>query len=352
VRLHRETLVPQMSQYDDFDDRAETRWLPYLMYFQRADYQSDVVNTDRLGFRVSHGMREHASVGGRLLEGPVRLFAGSSTAFGIGATNDASTLSSRLWSHYAPSTPWLNFAGRSHNSAQELILYLLHRDLLPAVEHIVIFSGLNNIALAQLPPEQRGEHGAFFFCGEYYEQMDELRAKYRKPQTQHSTFSRRADRRTQSGGPARTAKPDPPKPPLRELLDTAVGLTSRHLEGWRLLAAPTGARITFVLQPLANWWQERPNDQEQLLFDELEVISKVGPFSKNYATIATPEAARRYADALSVVCAKQSVEFLDMNPLMAENSSPHDWLYVDRAHFNDYGHDVVARLLAEALDLR
>jgi hypothetical protein len=351
VRLHRETLVPQMLQYDDFDDRAETRWLPYLMYFQRADYRSAVVNTDRLGFRISHGLRDHASVGGRLPEVPVRLFTGSSTAFGIGATNDAATLSSRLWSHYAPSTPWLNFAGRSHNSAQELILYLLHRDLLPPVEHIVIYSGLNNIALAQLPPEQRGEHGAFFFCGEYFEEMDALRAKYRTDQKQHSHFGRRGDKRSQSGASAQAAKPVAPKPPLTELLDTAVGLTSRHLEGWRLLAAPTGARITFVLQPLANWWQERPNDQEQLLFDELEVISKAGPFSKNYATINTREAARRYADALSVVCVKRGVEFLDMNPLMAQNASPRDWLYVDRAHFNDHGHDVVARLLAEALDL-
>lgn len=345
MKPYRERLVPQMLQYDDFDQRAETNWTPYLMYFQRPSYTSGVINTDSLGFRVSHGAGESASVGGRLPAGPVRLFAGSSTAFGIGATSDAATISSRLWSRYAPSAPWLNFSGRSHNSAQELILFLLHHDLLPPIEHIVIFSGLNDIALAQLPAEQRGEHGAFFFCGEYFEKMEELRAKYRGPKGRSG--STRGSRRAPAPVVAEV-----PKPPLPELIETAVRNTSRHLESWRLLAGPAGARITFVLQPLANWWQERPNDQEQLLFDELEVISAAGPFSKNYATIATREACAQYADALSSACAKKGVEFLDFNAVMSRAASPSDWLYVDRAHFNDTGYDLSARLLAESLNLR
>jgi lysophospholipase L1-like esterase len=342
MKSYRERLVPQMLQYDDFDHRAETNWTPYLMYFQRPEYRSKVINTDRLGFRISHGAEEYASVGGRLPAGPVRLIAGSSTAFGIGATSDAATISSRLWSRYAPSAPWLNFSGRSHNSAQELILYLLHHDLLPPIEHIVIFSGLNDIALAQLPSEQRGEHGAFFFCGEYFDKMEELRAQYR------NSKSRSGVHQSEKRAPAAAV----PKPPLPDLIETAVRNTSRHLEGWRRLSAPTGARITFVLQPLANWWQERSNDQEQLLFDELELISAAGPFSKNYATIATREARAQYADALSSACSKQAVEFLDFNDVMSRAASPSDWLYVDRAHFNDNGYDLSARLLAEALQLR
>lgn len=345
MRLHRETLVPQMLQYDDFDDRAETRWLPYLMYFQRTDYRSAVVNTDRLGFRVSHGESAHASPGGDLPQGPVRLLAGSSSAFGIGATSDAATIPSRLWSRYAPSTPWLNFTGRSHNSAQELILFLLYRDLLPQIEHIVIFSGLNDLALAQLPAAQRGDHGAFFFSGEYFEQMEALRARHRKDKP---GSGRRGERRA-AAAPAPAPEP---APDLTEQIARAVHLTGRHLEGWRLLAAATGAKISYALQPLANWWQERPNEREQLLFDELEVISKAGPFTKNYGRIATHEAARRYAEALEGTCAKQGVEFLDLNPMMARASGPQDWLYVDRAHFTDLGHDLVSRLLAEGLDLR
>lgn len=344
MSLYRETLVPQMLQYDDFDDRAETRWLPYLVYFQRTNYRSEVVNTDRLGFRISHGKADYASAGDRMPHGPLRLLAGSSSAFGIGATTDAATIPSRLWTRYAPSTPWLNFTGRSHNSVQELILFLLYRDLPQHLDHIVIFSGLNNLALAQLPKEQRGDHGAFFFCGEYFEQMATLRARHRRGKQKTG-----ADRPV--GKQAKQHEEPEPVPELSGLIDIAVGLTASHLEGWQLLAAPTGARISFVLQPLANWWQEKANDQEQLLFDELDRISKAGPFEKNYGTIATRDAGRQYAEALGAACAKQGIEFLDINPLIAETCGPRDWLYVDRAHFTDLGHDIVSRLIAEGLDL-
>src|SRR5262245_25133972 len=83
LKSQRGTLTPQMLQYDDFDDRAETRWLPYLMYLHRADYHCDVVNTDKVGFRISHGVGRTASAGGDVPAQPVRLLAGSSTAFGI-----------------------------------------------------------------------------------------------------------------------------------------------------------------------------------------------------------------------------------------------------------------------------
>ncbi|MGY4915420.1 hypothetical protein ACWD9K_09355 [Streptomyces sp. 900116325] len=176
----RVTLTPQMLAYDDFDDRSRTRWLPYLMYFHRAGYRSDVGNTHEFGFRYSHGPGDGSASAGTVAQtGPVRLLAGSSTAFGIGARSDAATLPSRLWSAYAPSAPWLNFAGRSYNSGQECTLFAVYRHLLTRVTDIVVFSGLNNLALSRLPKEQRSDHGGFFNCGEYYEQMEELRQRRR-----------------------------------------------------------------------------------------------------------------------------------------------------------------------------
>src|SRR4051795_7565291 len=102
----RAELTPQMRAYaEKFDDRGDIRWLPYLMYFHAANHRSDVVSTDALGFRIAHGPGgEHGSAGGQVHRGPVRLLAGSSTVFGIGATCDAATLPSRLWSKHAPAT--------------------------------------------------------------------------------------------------------------------------------------------------------------------------------------------------------------------------------------------------------
>lgn len=338
VNSRRAELTPQMLEYDDFDDRGETRWLPFLMYFHRTNYRSAVINTDHRGFRYSHGRDERASAGEPVRHGPVRLLVGSSTTFGIGATTDAATMASRLWSEHAPSAPWLNFAGRSFSSTQEVLLFLLYRHLLPEVEEIVFFSGLNDLATSRLPAWQRGDHGAFFNCGEYFEQMEKLRAGHRKAQ---SGRVRRGNRRPAPGEDENTAVL-----PLPERIANAVELTARHLESWRLLAP--GARISYVLQPLATWIREQPAAEERLLFDELDAISN---FWQLYGDIATEEAGRAYSATMRTACEKQEVRFVDISPALAGVAGARDWLFVDRAHFTDRGADLAARILAESLGL-
>lgn len=329
----RSELTPQMLVYDDFDHRSQARWMSYVMYFHRVNYRSPVINTDRLGFRISHGIDSQTSAGGEPANGPVRLLAGSSMAMGIGATCDQATLASRLWTTHAPSRPWLNFAGRSHSSAQELLLFLFYRHLLPPVEEIVILSGLNNLALARLPAGQRGDDGAFFNCGDYFGQMDKLKSQFR---THHFGSGGQ-----QTGG-------DEPVRPLQVRIADAAALTIRHLESWKQLCAGTDTRITFVLQPLATWVRETAAPQERRLFDELDKISN---FWELFGDIATRETARRYAELLQVGCEKIDVNFLDINPLLANSAADDSWLYVNRAHMTDYGLDLVAQLLARELDL-
>ncbi len=56
------------------------------------------------------------------------------------------------------------------------------------------------------------------------------------------------------------------------------------------------------------------------------------------------------ADRLRRGCKQIKVPFLDFNSVLANAVDPRDWLFVDRIHFNDEGHDLVARLLAEEVD--
>ncbi|KOV67898.1 SGNH/GDSL hydrolase family protein [Streptomyces sp. MMG1121] len=338
---HRARLTPQMLQYaEKFDDRGDIRWLPYLMYFHPAGHRSEVVNTDPVGFRVAEARGEQASAGGRVPEGPVRLIAGSSTVFGIGASSDSATLASRLWATHAPGRPWLNFGGRSFNSAQELLLFTLYRHLVPRIEEIVLFTGFNNLGLARLPRWMQQDSGAFFNGHEYFEQVHELRTRQRRAAGQSRWAARRAPERPSA---------DDAVPDLDGQLSSAVELTLRHLDTWRLLAEGLGARLTFVLQPLAPWVRERPAGQEQLLFEELDGIAN---FGEAYGDICTIEAGRRYADLLSGGCEKLGVPFLDMNPVLGEAIGDEDWIFVDRIHFTDQGHDIVAGLLADRLSLR
>ncbi|MCJ0868790.1 Inducer of phenazine A [Streptomyces sp. AP-93] len=343
MALHRDELTPQSQEYGRFDDRGEARYLPYLMYFHRADYRSDVINTDRAGFRISHGPDgATASAAGNIpTSGPVRIISGSSTVMGIGATSDAHTLASRLWTEHAPSAPWLNFGGRCYNSTQEMLLFTLHRHLLPEIDEVVVFSGLNDLTVGRLPEWQQGDHGAFWFCGEYFEKMEELRAENRKANKRMGFRS--APRR------ATISTHDDVRRDVSQVIDAAAELTLRHLETWRLLAPE--ARLTYVLQPMALWMREQHSPQEQLLFDEIDRISKLGTWEALYGDISTPAVARAFAEKLSVGCEKLGIRFFDLNPVVAAAVTQQDWVYVDRAHYTDHGYDLVARIMAETLGL-
>lgn len=125
-------------------------------------------------------------------------------------------------------------------------------------------------------------------------------------------------------------------------------MTIRHLGGWKRLANALGARLTFALQPLAPWGREEPLPREQLLFEELDEVSNFRRFHNDISTMAV---GRTYADRLAAGCARLDVPFLDLNVALAEAAGPKDWLFIDRVHCTDLGYDLVARQLADRLDL-
>jgi hypothetical protein len=333
-----EQLTPQNADYLDFLDRGETNYLPYLMYFNRPNFRSAVINTDQFGFRISHGSNGSASVGGDRLDEPVRLLVGGSGVLGYGATSDATTLASRLWTKHAPSRPWLTVGAPYFNSTQELMLFTLYRHLLPPVEEIVIFSGFNNLVMAQLTGLQLLGQGPFFFCNEYFEKMQELRKRYAKPVRGPRWRS----------GPKQAA--EPARPPT-SMTEAAVDLTMRHLDTWLVLAAATGARVSYVLQPLATWLRKEPAPQEKLLFEEFDQFSEFGAWEERYGEVGSIATGAAYAAALGAACDGRGIPFVDMNARLTAAVDPTDWLFVDRGHCTDEGYDVSAALLAESLEL-
>jgi|YelNatPaOPRAMG01_1025707.scaffolds.fasta_scaffold57129_3 hypothetical protein len=329
----REKLTPQMADYEkQFTDGGEVRWLPYLMYFHPAEHRSPVVNTDASGFRYSERGGVRYSVADHEGIHSARLLAGSSTVFGIGASADRWTLSSRLSENDRRGAPWLNFGGRSFNSAQELILFTLYRHLLPKVEEIVLFSGFNNLGLARQPSQNRLEHGAFFNCNLFFDVFRQEPAGRRKGL---SLFGRGA-----------AEEPVEPPPSLDVQIDYAADLTLRHLDAWRALAADLGAKLTFILQPLAGWIRPKGCAQEEALFADLD---HAGRFSDLYGDILTRDACNAYAAKLSDGASKFGVKFVNITPFIAEALKPDQWLFVDRIHFTDQGHDFISKLILDVI---
>lgn len=327
----RAKLTPQMLAYDEvFSDQGRIRWQPYIMYFQPPHHRSAVVNTDSLGYRFTHCHDRPISVADHAPHDSVNVLAGSSTVFGIGASSDAATLASRLNAHAAgEAAPWINMGGRSHNSAQELVLHALLRHRLPRVERILLFSGFNDLGLAGLPLGPQSESGAFFMSTTFFERLEDEPVR---PRSRREPDVREARERVPPG--------------LDEQIERAAALVLRHLDVWRALAENAGAELTYALQPLAGWIRETGTSEEEALFAHLD---ELGGFSDTYGNVCMREAGTRYAELLRAGCESMGVGFADMAPLIADALAPDDWMFVDRIHFTDFGYDLTARVLLDAV---
>lgn len=343
-----QSLTPQMSEYSErFTENGGTRWLPYLMYFNPANYRSDIVNTDGKGFRytkvngLNYSAAEHEGVKN------TRLLAGNSMVFGMGATSDETTLSARMSVNDPKESNWVNFGSVAFNSTQELLLLVLYRHLLPKVDEIVFISGFNNLGLARLPGKIRGDHGAFYSSYEFFESM------FAKNKTGLSLLAAKVlGKARQVTFTSETPSMDDKvnsyseKPTVAEQIEYASDLTLQHLDMWRIIADDMGAKLTFMLQPLASWVRPEGSVEEERLFTEL---NEAGQFTENYGEILGPEVRDEYASILRAGADKMAVDFVDLNPLMRDALKPDQWVYADRIHLNDDGYELLSKVVLNSV---
>ncbi|WHM40037.1 SGNH/GDSL hydrolase family protein [Streptomyces sp. BPTC-684] len=336
-------LTPHMRHYEEFAT-GDIRWLPYVMFFNRPDFRSPVVNTDAGGFRLSTDGSGSFSLKGRLPEGEVSVLLGASPAFGFGATSDAATLSSLL-SRGPSSASWLNLAAPAFNSAQEVLIFLMHRDLLSDIQDIVVFSGLNNLVVAGLPMAGSG-YGQFFFSGEFFRQLGASDVD----QGQQPGWARgrvaQAARRIGRGGAAEE-KPQLADP--QERITIALRNTARDLDRLLELAAPTGARVRYVLQPTASWTGKRFTEQERLLIEEND--TERARMWDLFKQILDPAVHSAYAEQVEAACKQRGVPFLDASRALNASPDRDRWLFLDQTHLTDEGNRVVSGLIQDEFEL-
>ncbi|HEX3784792.1 MAG TPA: IopA [Pseudonocardiaceae bacterium] len=344
-------LVPQLAQYEAFITRG-LYWLPYVMYFNTPNHRSTVVNTDSGGFRISHGGANTYSVRDQLPHGPVSILMGGSSAFGLGATCDEKTLPSLL-SRNTSDTPWLNLTAPAFNSTQEVIIFLLHRHQLPEIRDIVIFSGLNNLVLAGLPGATE-KYGQFFFSGEFYEKLcgsDVDRSGISHTGGRNSSARKMLSRAArllhlQGGEPA--DGPTGPSPEAR--VEIATSILANDLDRLLELAAPTGARIHFVLQPAISWTGKKRSPEEVVLLDDRTAVwSKMWD---SFRPVFEAEVYQAHAPRVEQICKSRGISFIDMNDSLLMSPDSDRWLFVDAVHLNDDGNEVVSEILTRDLDLK
>jgi hypothetical protein len=264
--------TPQIIDYDRFM-HIGARWLPYTMYFHEKSFRSNAINTDALGFRYTHFNGQRYSPCELHGIGEVNLLVGGSTALGVGSTCDEATVASRL--SEMTGEVWLTFAGRGYNAMQEVLLYLMHQDRLPRIKRVVVFSGMNTLALEGMPDEHISDHGRYYYSYEFMHYMNKYNEDMKRQKNSFRSDDGEKKSLLQMIGLGRDDNPadrvvDDSDSPLEERIDRAAAATAKALAQWKLLLTGQDTQLDFVLQPLAYWANKQLTVEEQGVFHAID----------------------------------------------------------------------------------
>ena len=316
-----------MVDYDELGMRQE--WVPYLMYFNPCNVVLKSVSTDERGFRKTTGGESTKSTA---------LLIGGSTVFGIGATSDGATITSRL--NGLTKNNWLNFGGRAFNSTQEAML--VHLANTTKVDGpIVVMSGINNLTRLLLPGNFSSMYGAFFQQSFFEKQMATAAVGNRE------LLRMLINGLLKKFGIGKSAKSLSPSETTTKAgsYSAMLKVFERDCEYLQMFAKHHGTTASFAMQPFAPWMSKTLSTQETQLFALLDQDG--GGFSPVLNELT--EYKKKYSQDLQTICSKVGMMYLDLNE-SPELQRP-EWLFVDRAHLTDAGYDTVAKILMRDLAL-
>lgn len=335
-------LTPQIRDYDRFMHIGAT-WVPYVMYFHEKNFRSKTINTDSLGFRYSVQRDAGYSVGSLAKGQKVNLLVGGSTALGVGATADKFTVASYL--SELTGELWLNFSGRGFNSTQEVLLYLVNQTKFSDIGHVIVFSGMNTLALEGIPDEYASEYGRYYYSFEFQHYMNKFNEDMKRKKDSFDAAQRipvfkRLKDYLFSENPADKIIDDS-SVRLDDRIERAATTIITALQQWKLLLAEHSASVSFILQPLSHWCKECLTSEEEAVFHAIE--SCPNNFYRLFSRVLGKEVHQPFFNHIQNMA--DGINCFDMNEMLKTSPVFDQTLFVDRVHFNDLGNRQLAEIM-------
>lgn len=349
----RKILTPQMQTYDNLG----IKWHPYIMFFQRPNFKSRIVNTDEFGFRFNQvkGNRYSPLSDLKKTKKEVSFIVGNSTVFGVGATNDSNTISSIISKE--TSEKFLNFGCRAYVSSQELILFNQISPRFKKIKNVIIFSGLNDLYLSFLR-NNASELGPFFFSSQFSKGMNnELISKERKllkyllsPIYKDNFDYEKFSFKNLMKDIFSYQKKEPSSFDTRndsfDVLYT-ISQLKKNLLIWKKLSESYPFNLIFILQPTLDWMSKPASKEEKKIIeygDKQEDKMRV-------RDIMSKDIYRDYSFALKKLCKSLDITFFDANLDLKKSFKQDDWIFVDRGgHMTDLGYANVGKYIKNILE--
>ena len=343
---------PRLRHYPHHADYLglEPEFRPFVMFTDCANYRSSAVNTDKYGLREQYDdLDEFISLESlRTKYQECNVLVGGSTVFGVDSTSDRTTMSHLL---NREGVPCLNLGVRGATSQQELILFLLLKQYFPRVLNVVLFTGLNNCALAARP----GTMIYPGFGGIFYEGMEPPRTRQeelkgagrvRLTRLVDGLYERsRVFRRTLNvvlGNAHGTGVKSSRRKTFETKLAEVFGFVRNDLETWGGLQAAGVCKLHFVLQPVIGWTRRPLTRIEDECF---QADSTLFPETRLFASASVY---REYRELIVAACKQHEIDFHDGNEWLEDSRLARDEVFTDVCHLTDAGN----RIMAEAMRTR
>ena len=349
-------LAPQLKTYHALGEI----WKPFIMYSTRPNFRSKVVNSDQFGLRFndldhrdSLEMDKNNSIFNKKIfpeKKETAVFVGSSSAFGIGASSDATTIPSLL--SKKTNMHFFNLGCPAFSGFQEIILFQSLANYLSKINKIVIFSGINDIFLTNYISTYDPILGPFFYSNAFNEGMTNATLNWKRslakfflnPFTKDNIHWNLIKKKELydyfiKKKPYKSAQ-------LTDREEILKNLIKRNFIFWSNIQKAMGVKLIYVLQPKPNWCNKDLSEEETKIFKELDSVS-----NKTVQTLRLLDFAKynSYRTYLAEICNKLDIEFIDSNEYISNKNFHKEWLFVDRLHMTDLGYRYISEMILSRL---
>jgi hypothetical protein len=351
--IHIRNLKPGFAQYKNMDNEFR----PYLMFTNMENYQNEIVNTDRLGFRKTFyrnklvGIDEIAN-----LIKQQNIIVGGSTAFSMGSTSDKKTIHSFLTSMGKFCYSLGIRAGTSH---QELLSFIKFKQFFPRIKNIIILSGLNDVVLAAdknamyyndfgglIGAESRAYNfwmqassfqNASWILGRnnFFYYVNALCAKFKILRFFFTIFfsnlkTNKYQKKIKNNLNQNYSKK----------LNNIKKIIENDLHTWSIIQKQMKVNIIYLFQPVITWTKRKHTQYERDII-RVEKSRFLKYFEKN---LTTKKVYLEQSYFIKKICKKYSIKFFDLNHVVLDPKKNKDF-FVDFAHLSDYGNLCVAKTI-------
>ncbi len=344
-------LAPQMKEYD----RCTHEWRQYIMYSNIPNLRSKSISTDNLGLRFNYSVKDELlpktifdQKNNKVKSG---ILIGASTAFGLGASSNETTISSLL--SEKTDIFFYNLGITAFSGFQEVLLHQSLINNLENIDYLVIFSGLNDLYLSNYVGTYDEFFGPYFYSSQFKSGMDSV-VLNKKRQIAKFLFSDFLDKRTDWGNisikellnEVKKKKDTHDKDEnTSNSLDYLKNYLKRNFTYWSNLQKIYKTKVIYILQPFPKWCNKELSTEEKEIFNEIDQNNL-----KIYKSLNSLENHQvKYTDVLKSLCLDYNINFIDSNDFLKSVIKKDDWCFIDRSHLTDLGNQHICNLIKSNL---